>query len=145
MSASAASGTPITFTLFVDTAQVFTAAGTTSVASFAWNSGSVAAGAHTLRVTARDGAGRTATATRSVTVSGGGTPPPAALSPTITAPKDDVTVRGIVWFTVWVNGTAGVSKTYTLSEGGVQRGSAERAWSPSPCGKGRSPAPTRCG
>ena len=122
MAATGASGTPITFTLFVDSAQVFTAAGTTSAASFAWNSASVAVGAHTLRVTARDGGGRTATATRSITVSGGGTPPAAALSPSITAPRDDVTVRGTAWFTVWVNGSAGVSKTYTLTEGGIQRG-----------------------
>src|SRR5438034_1058161 len=75
MTETGASGTPITFTLTVDSAQVFTAAGTATTATFAWNTTTVADGAHTLGLTVRDGAGHTATATRGVTVSnnGGGT------------------------------------------------------------------------
>jgi hypothetical protein len=36
----------------------------------------------------------------------------------ITAPASGATVRGTVWFTVWVEGAAAGTKTYTLSVGG---------------------------
>ena len=36
----------------------------------------------------------------------------------ITAPTDGATVRGTVWFTVWIEGAAAGSKTYTLSVDG---------------------------
>ena len=36
----------------------------------------------------------------------------------ITAPADGATVRGTVWFTVWIEGAAAGSKTYTLSVNG---------------------------
>jgi Bacterial Ig domain len=51
-------------------------------------------------------------------------PPSGSLAVAVTAPKAGATVRGTVWLTVWVNGSSGGSKTYTLSEGGVQRGTA---------------------
>ena len=47
----------IFYTLTVDGAQVFTAAGTATTATFAWNTTTVADGAHTLGLTVRDGAG----------------------------------------------------------------------------------------
>jgi hypothetical protein len=115
MGQTGGSGT-ITFKLVVDSTQVFTAMGTAPSASFSWNTGTVANGGHTLHLTVTDGAGRTATTNRTVTVSNGGTPPP-SLSVAITAPKNDTTVRGTVWFTVWVSGSAGGSKTYTLTDG----------------------------
>jgi hypothetical protein len=116
MSQTGASGTPSTFTLAVDSSQAFTATGTASSASFAWNSRTVGNGVHALRLTVRDGAGRTATTTRTVTVSN--STPSSSLSIAITQPRTDTTVRGTVWFTIWVNGSSGGSKTYTLTDGG---------------------------
>ena len=118
MSETGASGTPIAFTLTVDGARVFGTSGSATTASFAWNTTSVADGAHTLGLTVQDGAGRTATATRGVTVRNTTPPPPGPLSVFITQPRNGDTVRGVVWFTIWVDGAAAGSKTYTLSEGG---------------------------
>ena len=120
MSATGASGTPIAFTLAVDGAQVFATSGSASSASFAWNTTSVADGTHTLGLTVQDGAGRTATATRGVTVRNTTPPPPppGPISVFITQPRSGDTVRGVVWFTIWVDGAASGSKTYTLTEGG---------------------------
>ena len=91
MSETGASGTPITFTLTVDGTQVFTTSGASATASFTWNAGSVAPGSHTLGLTVQDGAGRTATATRQVTVP---TEVPPALQ--ITSPAEGATVGGSV-------------------------------------------------
>jgi hypothetical protein len=116
MSATGASGTPIAFTLTVDGASVFSTSGTASTASYAWNTAGLGSGTHTLGLTVRDGAGRTATATRTVTVagtSGGGT-----FEVFITQPAGGATVRGTVWFTVWSESPASGAKTYTLTEGG---------------------------
>ena len=68
MSASGASGTPITFTLTVDGGQVFTVSGTATTAAFNWNTSGLATGPHTLGLTVKDGSGATATATRTVNV-----------------------------------------------------------------------------
>src|SRR6266403_5077433 len=100
MSESGANGTPIVFTLTVDGSQVFTTSGTATTASFNWNSSSVAEGPHTLGLTVRDGAGRTATATRSVTVK-----QPTPISVTITSPTEGATVGGTI--TVSVSETGG--------------------------------------
>jgi hypothetical protein len=114
MSATGTSGTPISFTLTVDGGQVFTTSGTATTASLDWNTAGYAAGAHTLGLTVRDGAGRTATATRNVTVTGG------TLRVAITQPgADGATVSGTTWFVLWVEGAAAGTKTYTLSVGGV--------------------------
>ena len=118
MSETGASGTPIAFTLTVDGARVFGTSGSATTASFAWNTTSIADGAHTLGLTVQDGAGRTASATRGVTVRNTTPPPPGPLSVFITQPRNGDTVRGVVWFTIWVDGAAAGSKTYTLSEGG---------------------------
>jgi len=120
MSETGARGTPIFFTLTVDGGQVFGTSGSATSASFAWNTTSIADGAHTLGLTVQDGAGRTATATRGVTVKNT-TPPPPPPGPIgvfITQPRNGDTVRGVVWFTIWVDGAASGSKTYTLTEGG---------------------------
>ncbi|HEY3097557.1 MAG TPA: Ig-like domain-containing protein [Methylomirabilota bacterium] len=121
MSASGASGTPIAFSLTVDGTQVFATSGAATSASFSWNTASVGDGAHTLRLTVQDGAGRSATATRGVTVQNATPPPPPPGGPIgvfITQPRNGDTVRGVVWFTIWIEGAAAGSKTYTLSEGG---------------------------
>jgi len=68
MSETGASGTPIIFTLAIDGTQAYTTSGTATTASYNWNTSGAVAGAHTLTLTVRDGANRTATATRNVTV-----------------------------------------------------------------------------
>jgi len=125
MSESGANGTPITFTLSVDSTQIFTAAGTATSASYSWNSASVANGSHTLDLTVRDGAGRTATAARSVTVTNmePPPPPPGTLKVFITSPADGATVNGTVWSDIWVEGAAAGTNTFTLSIGGTTLGS----------------------
>src|SRR5207237_3707243 len=113
MSETGAGSTPITFTLTVDGGQVFSTAGTSATASFVWNSNSVSNGAHTLGLTVQDGAGRTATATRNVTVT---SPPP--LTASITPPAEGATVNGTV--TVGMsesNGTGTITWTLRLDGG----------------------------
>ncbi|HMC70711.1 MAG TPA: Ig-like domain-containing protein, partial [Mycobacteriales bacterium] len=125
MSESGANGTPITFVLSVDSTQIFTAAGTATSASYSWNSASVANGAHTLNLTVRDGAGRTATAARSVTVTNmEPPPPPGTLKVFITSPADGAAVNGTVWSDIWVEGAAAGTNTFTLSIGGTTLASA---------------------
>src|SRR5439155_5980 len=126
MSESGANGTPITFTLSVDSTQVFTAAGTATSASYSWNSASVANGSHTLNLTVRDGAGRTATAARSVSVTNMAPPPPppGTLKVFITSPAEGATVNGTVWSDIWVEGAAAGTNTFTLSIGGMTLASA---------------------
>jgi hypothetical protein len=122
MSETGASGTPIFFTLSVDSTQVFTTSGAATSASYSWNSASVANGSHTLNLTVRDGAGRTGTAARTVTVTNTQPPPPppATIKVFITQPgADGATVSGTTWFTVWIENAAAGSKTYTLSVGGA--------------------------
>src|SRR5439155_668369 len=122
MSEAGASGAPITFTLTVDGGQVFTASGNAATATFAWTTTTVADGPHTLGLTVRDGAGRTATATRNVTVGGGGT-----LKAFITSPAAGATVNGTVWSDVWVEGAAAGARTFTLAIGGVTLASTSDA------------------
>jgi Bacterial Ig domain/Beta-propeller repeat len=145
MSATGASGTPITFTLTVDGGQVFSVSGATSTASFSWNTTGVGDGAHTLGLTVRDGAGRTATATRSVTVANGTPPPGGTIRVFITQPgSDGATVAGTVWFTVWIENAAAGSKTYTLSAAGgtpvttttTSNGPVSLAWDSRPVANG---------
>ena len=121
MSASGASGTPIAFTLTVDGTRVFANSGSATSASFSWNTTSVGDGPHTLALTVQDGAGRTATAARGVTVQSAAPPPPppgGPISVFITQPRNGDTIRGVMWFTIWIEGAAAGSKTYTLTEGG---------------------------
>jgi hypothetical protein len=92
MSATNASGTPISFTLSVDGGSpVFSTSGTATTASFGWNSNSVPDGAHTLNLMVQDGAGRTANAVLHVTVF---TPGPPAIQ--ITSPAEGATVNGTI-------------------------------------------------
>ncbi|HEX3178483.1 MAG TPA: Ig-like domain-containing protein [Methylomirabilota bacterium] len=110
------SGSGYTYTLTAD-------AGTVSGSgpSFAWNTTAAANGTHTLTATVKDSAGRTGTATRSVTVSNGGTTSPGT-TPTvsITQPANGSTVTGMV--TVSVSAAAGstavaaaATSTYTYA------------------------------
>jgi len=116
MSETGASGTPIVFTLTVDGTQVFTTSGTAATASFNWNANSVPNGPHTLGLTVRDGAGRTATATRSVTVTD---PPP--LTASFTSPAEGASVTGVVTIGMAETGASGTPITFTLTIDGIQR------------------------
>jgi hypothetical protein len=116
MAASGASGST-TFRLTVDGTSVFEQAGAGSTATFAWNTGGVASGAHTLRLTVTDGAGRTALATRTVTVANGTSPPPppsggvTVTFPTLTAGQ---TVSGTPRVTISAAGTSGAKNHFYI-------------------------------
>src|SRR5437660_1254481 len=85
-----------------------------STTSFNWDTSAVSPGAHTLNLTVQDGAGRTATAVRHVTV----TAP--TLRVAITQPgADGASVSGTTWFVLWVEGAAAGTKTYTLTIDGA--------------------------
>src|SRR5437773_1523882 len=122
MSETGASGTPITFTLAIDGTQAYTTPSAATSASFNWNTAGAASGPHALTLTVRDGAGRTATATRNVTVGGGG-----RLKAFITSPAAGATVNGAVWSDVWVEGAAAGARTFTLAIGGVTLSSTSHA------------------
>jgi hypothetical protein len=106
-----------TFTLTIDgvTASTRTVNGTS--ASYAWNTTQVIDGPHTLGLTVTDSAGRTAHATRAVTVANA-TPTPGALSVSYTSPAAGATVSGSVAVNVWVSGQTGTANTFTLTAGG---------------------------
>src|SRR6267378_1950838 len=115
----------ITWTVRLDggATPIFTTSGADSTASFMWNTTTVADGPHTLTLTVQDGAGRTATATRNVTVQ---QPPPATIAVFITQPgADGATVSGTTWFTIWVKNAADGNKTYTISVDGAVVGTTD--------------------
>src|SRR6266404_3669283 len=116
MAATNPNGGPITFTLTVDGAQIFTVSGMATNASFDWNSAPYPAGSHTLGLIVRDGSGATAMASRNVTVVAA-----ANLRVAITQPAaDGATVKDTTWFVLWVDGATTGTKTYTLTSGGKQ-------------------------
>ncbi|MGH7393812.1 MAG: Ig-like domain-containing protein, partial [Candidatus Rokuibacteriota bacterium] len=87
-----------------------------------WDSGKVVDGSHTLVATVRDAAGKTGTASRSVTTRNGVTstpPPPSTLTASLTAPAAGATVSGTTTIGMAASGgTAGV-KTFTLAVDGT--------------------------
>src|SRR6266403_4825625 len=110
MSATNASGTPISFTLSVDGgAPVFSTSGTATTASFGWNSNSVPNGPHTLNLTVQDGAGRTATAVLHVTVT---TPLPPGVQ--FTSPAEGATVNGTITVAASLTGGGTAPFTWTV-------------------------------
>ena len=119
VSVAASGGTGLTYRLSVDGQQVATAP------SFSWSTTAVANGGHTLAATVTDATGRTATATRTVTVSNSATvpSPTGSLTVALTAPTAGATVSGTNWAVVWVSGAVTGSKAYTLSVGGRTVGS----------------------
>src|SRR6266403_2068121 len=94
---------------------IFTTSGTATTASLIWDTSGVAAGAHQLQLTVQDSAGRTASATRTVTVVSTGT-----IRVFITQPgTDGTTVNGTVWFTIWLENAAAGTRNLTLSIDGA--------------------------
>jgi hypothetical protein len=101
-----------TYRLALDGALVATSA------SHTWDTTRTPNGSHTLVVTVTDGAGHTASASRTVTVSN----PPPGLDVFITQPLAAATVRGTAWVVLWVEGASGASNTFTLAVDGVTVG-----------------------
>jgi hypothetical protein len=115
MSASGASGSPTTFSLAVDGATVSTQSVTGSTASYAWNTTGVANGAHTLTLTVTDATGRTATASRSVTVSN----TTASFTASFQYPASGATVGGSQSVGLSTTAPWGSPKTFTLTVDGA--------------------------
>ena len=116
-----------TFTLAVDGSTVSTQTVSGGTASYALDTTTLSNASHTLSLTVSDGAGGSATATRSVTVSNVvATPPPAPTPPAapsgtikvyITQPTGGA-VRGTSWVVIWLDNAAAGAKTYTMTAGG---------------------------
>jgi len=110
---AASGGTaPYTYTLTIDGTQVASSASTT----YSWSTTTYSNASHTLGLTVRDATGATATASRTVTVANGG----GTLTVAITTPSPGATVSGTVWVTIWVDGAAAGTRTYTMTVGGAQ-------------------------
>jgi len=120
MSESGGTGT-ISWTLRLDgsSTPIFSTSNAAPTASFTWDTSTVTPGSHRLDLTVQDGGGRTATATRNVTVQSIGT-----IKVFITQPGTDgttITAGSTVWFTIWLENASG-SRTLTLSMDGVAVG-----------------------
>jgi len=81
--------------------------------SLPWNSVGASGGTHTATVSVRDGAGNSGRASRTVVI-------PSSIDVFITQPgSDGTTSGGITWFTIWLDGAAAGSKTYTMRVDGT--------------------------
>jgi hypothetical protein len=110
-----------TFQLSVDGTVVSTQTVSGSTASYAWNTGGLTNGGHTLSLRVTDTLGGSATTTRSVTVSNtASTPAPSTgtLRVAITQPTSGTAVRGTSWAVMWVEGQSGTSNTFSLYANG---------------------------
>ena len=119
------SGSGYTYTLQAGTVPV---SGTGP--SFSWNTTTAANGSVTLTATVRDSAGRTGSATRTVTVSNGSTTPPptsGTLRLAVTQPRPSTTVSGTAWAVMWLENSTSTRNTYSLSLGGRPMGSITTA------------------
>jgi hypothetical protein len=116
MSVTNASGSSNTFKLAVDGTATSTQTVSGTTASSALNTTTLSNGSHTLTLTVTDATLRTATATRSITVSNSGT----ALAATITAPATDgATVSGTTAVGMASSNAAAGPVTYLLKLDGV--------------------------
>jgi large repetitive protein len=123
MSVAGSTAVSRTFRLSVDGTVVSTQTVSGTTAFHPWNTSALGNGAHTLSLTVTDALGRSATASRSVTISNTSTPPPpppttGALRVAITQPKVATTVRGTAWAVMWVEGQSGTSNTFSLFANG---------------------------
>ncbi|HEX2437031.1 MAG TPA: Ig-like domain-containing protein [Methylomirabilota bacterium] len=115
--AMAASGgtPPYTYALKIDGTSAFTTTSSSGSATFAWNTSAVADGSHTLVLTVTDGAGTTASSSRTVTIANATS---GTLDVALTTPAAGATVSGTVWVNIWVNGGSTGTKAYTMTVGG---------------------------
>ena len=110
---SGASGTNNRFTVFVDGVQQTVIASNTTSVTWNWDTTTASNGSRTISASVQDATGNTGSGFAYVQVQ----------NPTfqafITQPTNGATVSGAaVWTTMWVEGAAAGSKTYTLSVGG---------------------------
>ncbi len=114
----AASGgrAPYTYALTLDGASVFTTTTSAGSASYAWDTTAASHGSHTLVLTVTDGAGGSASDTRTVTVAN---TTGATLQVALTSPGAGSTVSGTPWVNIWVDGAATGNKAYTMSVDGT--------------------------
>jgi hypothetical protein len=115
---TASGGSDYTYNLAVDGTPVYTGANN----GFSWNTATVANGPHTLTATVRDAAGRTGTASRTVTVANSTGSPGGPLKVIFTSPAEGAAVSGSVTTNVWVEGQRGASNTFALSVDGQSVG-----------------------
>jgi hypothetical protein len=118
MKTSGGGGGAVTFRLTVDGVPVFAQAVAGTSATYAWNTTVATNAAHTLAVTATDGLGRSASAARVVTVANAA-PTGGSVRAQVTYPSAGAVVRGTAWVTVWIEGAAPGTNTFTISVGGV--------------------------
>jgi hypothetical protein len=113
---AASGGTPpYTYALKIDGTSAFTTTSSSGSATFAWNTSAVADGSHTLVLTVTDGAGTTASSSRTVTIANATS---GTLDVALTTPAAGATVSGTVWVNIWVNGGSTGTKAYTMTVGG---------------------------
>jgi hypothetical protein len=120
-------GVSVVFRLAVDGQEVAVIPARTDLArvasaAYAWDTLGASNGAHRLDLTVTDKFGvPIATATTSPTVSNGGSATtPGTLKVAFTAPARSATVSGTVWFSIWVEGAAIGTNTWTLSDNGAR-------------------------
>ena len=100
-----ASGTPIAHTLLIDGRNAVTERGTEDVFFYSWDSRAVANGTHTLTYHVTDGAGRTGSVTRTVSVDNSSAAA-ASLLPEFTSPAEGAVVSGLVQVQASFSGAA---------------------------------------
>jgi Big-like domain-containing protein len=105
-SASGGSGTGYTYKLAVDGITVYNGAS----ATFVWNTTTATNASHTLKATVTDSAGKTGTASRTVTVSNG--PPPTGLVATFTSPASGAELSGTRTIGMKVTGSTASTRTF---------------------------------
>jgi hypothetical protein len=109
---SGAAGTSNRFTIFVDGAQQTAIVSNSTTVTWNWDTTTAANGSRTITANVQDATGNTGSGFTFVQVQNSG------LQVFITQPTGGATVSGpAVWTTMWVNGAAAGSKTYTLSIG----------------------------
>jgi hypothetical protein len=111
---SGASGSSNRFTVFVDGAQQTVIVSNATTVTWNWDTTTIANGSRTISASVQDATGNTGSGFTYVQVQNASS----SLQVYITQPTPGATVSGAaVWTTMWVDGAAAGTKTYTLSVG----------------------------